>query len=406
MISIRHRRQIALVLSILLGVIADTKADSIYTWGDNGYGQIGNGTSANLQRTPVKVVASGATVVGAGFNHSLAVINGAAYAWGQNEDGELGDATTANHSTPAPVSGLATGVTAVAGGYQSSLALKDGGVYWWGFGPSPAGPFGANSTPIQMSDLSTGVTSIASGAAHSLAVQNGAVYAWGDDSYGQLGNGSFSGYSATPLPISSLSTGVTAVACGADHNLAIQNGTVFAWGWGQAGELGNGANPFIQTTPQPVTGLDSGVTKIAAGYEHSLALRNGNVYSWGADSLGTPVNNVLADHLTPFLVPGLSNIVDVAASFNSSYALSSDGSLWVWGTNTYGELGLGNAPDSFSPTHLLPPSGFRFTSVASGSGSNQVLATVAPVPEPASLSLLALGFIPLNMRRKSRSRHL
>jgi hypothetical protein len=185
------------------------------------------------------------------------------------------------------------------------------------------------------------------------------------------------------------------IAAGAGYSLAIQNGAAFFWGQNNYG-LG------WSITAESVPGLTGGVTAIAAGLYHSLAVQNGYVYAWGGNDDGQ-LGNGTADgniHPTPAMVPGLSDIVQVAADAESSYALAANGTLWVWGDNSYGELGLGDTTDRATPTQLSPPPGYEFTSVEGGANSDEVFATVAPVPEPATLSLLALGGLAMLKRRK------
>jgi alpha-tubulin suppressor-like RCC1 family protein len=132
-----------------------------------------------------------------------------------------------------------------------------------------------------------------------------------------------------------------------------------------------------------VSGLGSGVTAVAAGKFHSLAVQNGHVYSWGANFDGDLGDGTTTDHITPAQInpTDLHNIIAVAAAQNSSYALSNDGSLWDWGLNVFGDLGLGNFQDHYlTPQHLLPPGGYRFTSIdANAYGSNFAVATLAAV---------------------------
>jgi len=141
-----------------------------------------------------------------------------------------------------------------------------------------------------------------------------------------------------------------------------------------------------------VNSMSSGVTAIAGGFDHSLAVKNGNVYAWGMNYDGELGDGTTTYHWTPELIDpsDLTDILAVASNEYSSYALSSDGSLWVWGYNYSGELGLGTSANYYlTPQHLLPPSGYVYTSIAAYNYSGHAVAMLAPVPEPATLALLA-----------------
>ncbi|MBF0457838.1 MAG: hypothetical protein HQK99_08090 [Nitrospirae bacterium] len=189
--------------------------------------------------------ASAATVtaIAGGGRHAIALMSdGTVYTWGRNSEGQLGNGTNTNSNIPVQVSGL-TGVTAISGGYCHTIALKNGGTVWtWGYnyyGQLGNGTSTNSNTPVQVSGL-TGVTAIAGGAGYSTTamMSDGTVWAWGYNYYGQLGNGT-STDSNTPVQVSGL-TGVTAIASGVYHTIALRSsGAVWTWGyngWGPDGK--------------------------------------------------------------------------------------------------------------------------------------------------------------------------
>jgi alpha-tubulin suppressor-like RCC1 family protein len=287
-------------------------------------------------------------------------------AWGFNEGGQLGNGSTTDASTPVQVVGL-SGMTAIAAGYAHSLALREDGTVW-AWGSNFAGALGNGSTaafspsPVQVAGLS-GVRAVAGGLGYSLALrEDGTVWAWGDNQFGQLGTGSSADSSLTPVQVAGLS-GVRAIAGGYSHGLALrEDGTVWAWGRNVNGELGNGTTTD-SLTPVQVVGL-SGVTAISGSY-HSLALRSdGSVWAWGDNQLGQLGNGTTTDSLTPVQVVGLSGASAIAAEYNSSLALRSDGSVWAWGQAAGGLSSDGAIVDSLTPVQVAGLSGV--TAIAGG----------------------------------------
>src|ERR687890_1290947 len=250
---------------------------TVAAWGDNFFGQLGNGAplpSPADSRSPMPLEVSnldGAELkaIAGGANHSLALKNdGTVLAWGLNQDGELGDGTNTDSSTPVEVrdpndpSGYLSGVKALTAGSSHSLALKDDGTIWaWGNNESGqlGGGANANSTqPVKVANLS-GVEAISGGGApsYSLALKDdGTVWAWGDNRAsqetkigGQLGDDEITSGN-TPLQVSDLPGGIEAIAAGGAHGLALKDdGTVWAWGMNQDGQLGNGTYTLGTSTP-------------------------------------------------------------------------------------------------------------------------------------------------------------
>jgi hypothetical protein len=211
----------------------------------------------------------------------------------------------------------------------------------------------------------SGVTNVAAGAYHSLAVKtNGTVWAWGYNYSGQLGDNTTVQRKA-PVQVSGLSD-VTHVAAGVSHSLALKtNGTVWAWGENWECQLGDGTRGPNRLTPVQVSGL-SGVTNVAAGAYHSLAVKtNGTVWAWGYNGYGQLGNNTTASTSTPVQVSGLSNVIAVAAGDSHSLAVKTNGTVWAWGNNWYGQLGNNTRYDhKYTPIQVSGLS--NVTAVAAG----------------------------------------
>lgn len=354
---------------------------SVWAWGNNHFGQLGDGTT-NSRSRPVQVLDLGEVMtLAAGVNHSLALKpDGTVLAWGYNVYGQLGDGTTRDRQLPVPVDNL-TNVTALEAGYQS-LALRDDGTVWaWGYngyGQLGDGTITDRPTPASIGTLSN-VTAIAAAFLHSLALkQDGTVWAWGHNGYGQLGDGTTAD---RPLPgqVQNL-TNVIALAASGYHSLALKaDGTVWAWGNNHYGQLGDGSSGTIRSNPVQVAGLTE-VVAIDVGLWHSLALKqDGTVWAWGNNQYGQLGDGTNTNRSLPVRVLNLDNPTAIAAGWWHSLAIVDRGSaqliadpndgektaLLVTGTPGNDTIGLnkagseievivnGNFLGTFAPSGLL-----------------------------------------------------
>jgi len=237
------------------------KADgTVWAWGTNNYGQVGNGTTTAIFKTPTQVTnLAGVVSIAAGLYHGLALkTNGTVWAWGANGGGQIGNGTTVNTNIPTAVTTLSN-VIAIAAGGSNSLALKADGTVWaWGnnnYGQVGNGTTNAAQTvPVQVTNL-TNVVAVAAGGWHSLALRaDGTVWAWGRNNYGQAGNGTTNAAQTVPVLATNL-FGVLSLAAGEYHSLAaLTSGELLAWGNGVSGQLGNG-DTANQTWPVNVIGF-------------------------------------------------------------------------------------------------------------------------------------------------------
>ena len=331
---------------------------------------------------------------------SLALASdGTVYAWGENQYGQLGNGTNTDSNIPVAVKTTGTPmegkqIVQIAAGRWSSFALaSDGTVYSWGFnGGGPLGNGTTNHSNVPVAVKTTGtpmegktIVQVASSVFHSLALaSDGTVYAWGSNGDGPLGNGTNTN---SNVPVAVKTTGtpmdgktITQVAAGGTHSLALaSDGTMYAWGDGSKGQLGNGTNtnsniPVVVDASDPSIAGKT-VTQISSGMYSSFALASdGTMYIWGKNNSNSPV----AVPTTGTPMDG-KRIVQVVHNLAHLLALADDGTMYAWGENSSGQLGNGTNTNSNVPVAVkttgTPMDGKTITQVAAGGTHSLALAS-------------------------------
>jgi alpha-tubulin suppressor-like RCC1 family protein len=360
---------------------AATAPSTVWTWGSNDFGQLGNGTTSATPSGPAAVAGVSDVVEMEGGREHIVTLtaSGQVFAWGSNENGQLGVGGTANRTVPTQVSVPcgAGGVSQVAAGHNNTLArCADGRVFSWGLnsdGQLGDGTRTVRRTPVQVQGV-TDAVDVASGRDMSYAIRaDGTLLAWGDNAFGEIGDGTRTDR-LTPVPVSGL-TQVTSVAGGRDHGLALRaDGSVWAFGWNLYGQLGDGTTTDRLTPVQVLTG----VQQVTAGAHHSYALStSGQVLSWGRNYRDELGDGTTTQRTRPVQVIGVSTATSIASGRDHGIAVMSDGSVMAWGNNEFGQLGDGTLT---SRSRAITVPGVSGAVVAGGGGSaySAVLVTSGP----------------------------
>lgn len=310
---------------------------TLWAWGYNNFGQIGQGPTGVLIATQTQIgTNSNWLSVSAGADFSIALkTDGTLWAWGANSSGQLGDGTTSNKTIPTQI-GTATNWTSIATGDAFVIAKKSNGTLW-AWGNNASGQLGDGTTinknvPTQIGTNTTWNT-FACGGSHVLVLRsNGTLWAWGKNDYGQLGDGT-SINKTSPLQIGTATDWFT-LAAGSSYSLAIKN-TLTLWGWGSniAGQLGDGTLVSKSTPTQVGTSTDWFI--IGAGVGSSFGLKaNGTLWSWGNNAYGQLGIGSTTNVATPTQVGTDTHwYLKFDSAQKQTIALKDDGSRWVWGSN-------------------------------------------------------------------------
>jgi uncharacterized repeat protein (TIGR02543 family) len=372
------------------------KADgTVWTWGYNCNGQLGDGYSGQAGNVcthnspvPVQVLGQGGSgylenivAVMGGEQHNVALKNdGTVWVWGDNNEDQLGNGDGANSTTPIQVDGLSSVVMLASRGYHSVAVKSDGTVWDWGSDLYGALGNGLSiqqptyTTPLEVQGVNNPIM-VTAGYMFSIALMpDHSLLAWGNNEDGAIGNGTIGGYQSLPEPVLGINN-VVWVSAGWTHVVAIRSdGTVWTWGgnsWTGSfdcedsydnnndgffcgyGMLGNGTTND-QYTPQQVPGLSGAIMALGGDSFTSVLLRDGTVWTFGsngAGQLGVPNING-NESLVPVQVQGLCKATYIMGRDFHNEAICTDGSVWSWGSGTSGELGNGTTSNSAVPVRV------------------------------------------------------
>lgn len=304
------------VASISVGgshACALTQTGAAYCWGRNDHGQLGDTTLTHRgTAAPVKDLWAGVTSIYAGGYGTCAVLSGGALrCWGDNTYLQV-DSSGQRKTEPTPVAGMGSGVTFAAIEYSHTCAIQAGVVKCWGgdfYGQrgEDALVSNASATPVAVTGLPSGIRQLGMGTHHSCALSNGGeVWCWGHGAQGQTGNASFPDAHPLPSRVSGLST-VSSLSMHGGHSTcaALSDGSAKCWGNGARGQLGNGTFTTATATPVTVQGLTlSAGAKLVAGATHACALLGpSELKCWGNNAAGQVGDGTTEHRTSPVSVP-------------------------------------------------------------------------------------------------------
>jgi len=361
-------------------VCALTAVADVRCWGSNAYGQLGNGQET-WSAVPVVVIGleSGVSSIAVGTDASCALTTaGGVKCWGRNAFGVLGDGTTTDRSSAVDVEGLRSGVTAVALGSSACALMARGELKCWG--PNIAGQLGTgfldgpSLVPVDVTVVQSPVRAVAVGGAFTCAATTVGVRCWGAGESGQLGNG-WTKTVSRGVDVVGLGSNVIEISALMGHVCVMRsNGEALCWGNGWNGQLGNGM-PYERRSPVAVAAMADGIASIAAGYQHTCAVRRDNFLEcWGGNMSGELGNGTELSSPWPvdFLGVG-AGIASVSAGSAHTCAVTVGGQAFCWGWNGGGQLGDGSYDTRPSPVAVANLERGEVATVAAGGAHNCAL---------------------------------
>jgi len=330
----------------------------LWTWGSGQLGQLGlNNTS--YRSSPVQVGQQTSwSSISAGENSMLAIrSDGTLWSWGYNENGQLGLSDSNWRSSPVQVGAVSTWLSIAAAGYHGMAVSATGTLWVWG--QNSAGELGlgdtvTRSSPVQVGTQSNWATLGPARNSSAVVKSDGTLWVWGSNSNGMLGLGDTMSRSS-PVQVGSLTNWLKISGSQGSMSAVKNNGTLWAWGDGQFyGHLGLG-DTFSRSSPVQVGALTTWSESSSSTYNTVAKKTDGTLWAWGRNSygeLGLGTSGNTTNKSSPVQVGVLTNWRTALTGLSMMLAVKSDNTLWSWGENSQGRLGLGNTSDRSAPVQI------------------------------------------------------
>jgi len=340
---------------------------TLWTWGDNEFGWLGHNTEGVKLSSPTQIPGTNWKSMSGGWSSKIGTKNdGTLWAWGRNNAGQLGQNNKTNYSSPVQIGSDTTWSTSIddiantsaAGGAASSAVIKTDGTLW-AWGENDKGQLGQNSvvalsSPIQIPGTTWKNVS-ANGYAFYATKTNGTLWSWGSGTYGSLGhNQGVPARYSSPTQIGSDTTWDLVYANDEHTAMAIKtDGTAWTWGSNERGHLGLNTNGDDRSSPAQLPGTtwskgQYGTSRVARGATKT----DGTLWMWGQNTSGQLGVNDEVRYSSPIQVGTDTTWSSVSLSYQRSLAVKTDGTLWTWGANDEGQLGLNNTTKYSSPVQI------------------------------------------------------